>query len=264
MITIFSARTVQKCYNYFVHLVFCQAALWINNTHPFNGPFSGTTQVSRYQKGKTNLDFTGARDSEWQWHQLGHMQVCTSLQTDNHASTPPLSFLQAGCPSCRPANSVKALKAKALWINNTDKIKAWTQQPPITWRKTAYSISYTTLPWLTKATNALTTFLNKNWAETNQNGAQKYTRIRNFKTSNRCCWIGKLLLVLWYYNAEIQSEIWSGLRQNINNDINLTNCYSFRGTLSCWFPTGISSMDPLGRLCGVNANPKLNSANKNP
>jgi len=39
------------------------------------------TQVSRYQKGKTNLDFTEARDSEWQWHQLGHMQVCTSLQT---------------------------------------------------------------------------------------------------------------------------------------------------------------------------------------
>ena len=68
-------------------------------THPFDGPFSGTTQVSRYQKGKTNLDFTEARDSEWQWHQLGRMQVFTSLQTDNHASTPPLSFLQAGCPS---------------------------------------------------------------------------------------------------------------------------------------------------------------------
>jgi len=67
--------------------------------------------VGRYQKGKTNLDFTEARDSEWQWHQLGHMQVCTSLQADNHASTPPLSFLQAGCPSCRPTNSVKALKA---------------------------------------------------------------------------------------------------------------------------------------------------------
>jgi len=31
----------------------------------FNGPFSGTTQVSRYQKGKTNLDFTEARDIEW-------------------------------------------------------------------------------------------------------------------------------------------------------------------------------------------------------
>ena len=84
------------------------------HTHPFNVLFSGTTQVSRYQKGKTNLDFTEARDSVWQWHQLGRMQVCTLLQTDNHASTPPLSFLQAGCPSCSPTDSVKALKAKAL------------------------------------------------------------------------------------------------------------------------------------------------------
>jgi len=41
--------------------------------HTFNGPLSGTTRVSRYQKGKTNLDFTEARESEWQWHQLGHI-----------------------------------------------------------------------------------------------------------------------------------------------------------------------------------------------
>jgi len=128
--------------------------------------------VGWYQKGKTNLDFTEARDSEWQWHQrgicksaprsrqitmpaphhsvftgrmpflppnqqrqstegtyrdrkvkpiwillmqetvsvavaymLGYMQVCTSLQTDNHASTPPLSFLQAACTSCCATNS---------------------------------------------------------------------------------------------------------------------------------------------------------------
>jgi len=33
------------------------------------------------------------------------------------ASTPPLSFLQAGCPSCRPTNSVKALKANPAAIN---------------------------------------------------------------------------------------------------------------------------------------------------
>ena len=39
--------------------------------------FSGTTRVSRYQKGKTNLDFTEARDIEWQWHH----------QADNHANT---------------------------------------------------------------------------------------------------------------------------------------------------------------------------------
>jgi len=51
----------------------------------------------------------------WQWHQLGHMHIiCTSLQTDNQASTPPLSFFQAGCPSCPPTNSVKALKAKNI------------------------------------------------------------------------------------------------------------------------------------------------------
>jgi len=73
--------------------------------HTFKGSFSGTTRVSQCQKGKTNLDFTEARDSKWQWRQLGGMQVCTSLQTDNHVSTPPLSFLQAGCPSCRPTST---------------------------------------------------------------------------------------------------------------------------------------------------------------
>ena len=76
------------------------------NTHPFNGPFSRTTQVSRYQKGKTNLDFTEARDSEWQWHQLEHMQVCTSLQTDNHANTPPLVFYRPDAlPVAQPTAS---------------------------------------------------------------------------------------------------------------------------------------------------------------
>ena len=69
--------------------------------------------MSWYQKDKTNLNINEARGSEWQWYQLGHMQVCNSLQTDNHASTPPLSLLQAGCPSCHPTNSVKALKANA-------------------------------------------------------------------------------------------------------------------------------------------------------
>jgi len=49
-------------------------------THTFNGPLSGTIWVSWYLKGKTNLDFTEARDSEWQWNLLGHMQVCTSFQ----------------------------------------------------------------------------------------------------------------------------------------------------------------------------------------
>ena len=75
-------------------------------THPFNGPLSGTTRVSRYQNGKTSLDFAGATDSEWQWHQLGRMQVCTSIQTDNHASTPPLSFYRPDAlPAAQPTAS---------------------------------------------------------------------------------------------------------------------------------------------------------------
>ena len=78
----------------------------VTDTHPFSGLFSGTTQVSRYQKGKTNLDFTEARDREWQWHQLGHMQVCTSLQTDKHANTPPLSFYRPDAlPAAQPTAS---------------------------------------------------------------------------------------------------------------------------------------------------------------
>ena len=69
---------------------------------PFNGPLSGTTQVSRSHKGKTNLDFTWARDSEWLWYQLGHMQVCTLLHTDNHASTSLLSFFTGRMPFLPP------------------------------------------------------------------------------------------------------------------------------------------------------------------
>jgi len=78
------------------------------HTHPFHDPLSGTIQVSRYHKGKTNLDFTEASDSEWQWHQLDHMQVCRSLQTDNHASTPPLSFFYR--PDALPAIQPTASK----------------------------------------------------------------------------------------------------------------------------------------------------------
>ena len=91
------------------HLLFHIALRWLHthtHSHPFNGPLSRTTRVSRYQKGITNLDFTEARDSEWQWHQLGHMQVCTALETDNHASTSPLSFYRPDAlPAAQPTAS---------------------------------------------------------------------------------------------------------------------------------------------------------------
>jgi len=60
--------------------------------------------VSWYQKGKTSLDFPEARDSEWQWHQLGHMQVCTSLQTDNQPHQHPTTQLFTGRMPFLPPN----------------------------------------------------------------------------------------------------------------------------------------------------------------
>ena len=85
------------------------------HTHLFNGPFSGTTRVNQYQKGKPNLelDFTEARDSEWQWYQLGHMQVCTLLQTDNHASTPPLSFFTGRMPFLPPNQQLQSTEGRS-------------------------------------------------------------------------------------------------------------------------------------------------------
>jgi len=59
------------------------------HTHSFNGPFSRTTRVGRYQKGKTNLDFTKSRDSEWQWHQLAYssLHLAPDRQPRQHLTT---------------------------------------------------------------------------------------------------------------------------------------------------------------------------------
>jgi len=96
--------------------------LQLTHKRTFNGPFSGTTRVSRYQKGKTNLDFTEARDSEWPWHQLDHMQVCTSLQTDNHGSTPPLCFYR---PDALPAAEPTASKDWRQQLNIGNYFISW-------------------------------------------------------------------------------------------------------------------------------------------
>jgi len=70
--------------------------------------------VSWYQKGKTNLGFTEARDSEWQWNPLGRMQVCTSLQTDNRASTPPLSFFTGRMPFLPPNQQPQSTEGNTI------------------------------------------------------------------------------------------------------------------------------------------------------
>ena len=84
------------------------------HTHtPVYRPFSGTTQVSRYQKGKTNLDFTEARvsGSGISW------AICKPALRSRQITTPAPHhsvFLQTGCPSCRPTNSIKALKQHSM------------------------------------------------------------------------------------------------------------------------------------------------------
>ena len=80
--------------------------------HTFNYPFSGTTQVSWYQKGKKPIwillkqETVSGSGISW--------AICKSAPRSrhNHSSTPSVRFLQAGCPSCCPTNSVKTLKAK--------------------------------------------------------------------------------------------------------------------------------------------------------
>jgi len=76
---------------------------------PLTALFSGSTRVSEYQKGKNILDFTEARESERQWHQLGH--ICKSAPHSRQITMPAPQhcFLQAGCPSCSTTNGVKAL-----------------------------------------------------------------------------------------------------------------------------------------------------------
>jgi len=101
----------------FIHLILPQIIeTHTFNTHTFNGPFSRTTRVGRYQNGKTKLDFTEARDSEWQWLQLGHMQVCTSFQTDNHAITSPLRFFTGRMPFLPPNQQRQSTEGKSTEI----------------------------------------------------------------------------------------------------------------------------------------------------
>jgi len=90
------------------------------HTHPFNGPFSGTTQVSRYQKGKTiwillKQEIVSGSGISW--------AICKSAPRSKQITMPTRPF-------CRLTNSVKALKARnqQLKCGNTEKnypVRVW-------------------------------------------------------------------------------------------------------------------------------------------
>ena len=73
------------------------------------------------------------------------MQVCTSPQTDNHASIPPFSFLQAGCPSSHPTNSVEALKVQSCLASEAQTIHVLLQWPELL--AIAFDTCLPTLAW---------------------------------------------------------------------------------------------------------------------
>ena len=83
----------------------------------FIGLFSRTNWVSRYQRCNQSGFKWGKRcwGFGMLWHQLDDMQIiCISPQTDNHTNASSVDFLQAGCFSWRPANSVGTLKAECF------------------------------------------------------------------------------------------------------------------------------------------------------
>jgi len=91
-----------------VHTVRVQLLL----LEPFYGPFSGTTRLSRWQKRIFWTLWCKGRLTEADTLTIWLGAIPSGL-TSAHLHHPP--FLQAGCPSCRPTNTVKALKATSTF-----------------------------------------------------------------------------------------------------------------------------------------------------
>jgi len=55
----------------------------------------------------------------WQWQQLDHMQIiCTLLQTDNHASTSPLSFFMSRMSFLPPNQQRQSTEGNFFKVSN--------------------------------------------------------------------------------------------------------------------------------------------------
>ena len=85
--------------HFFLHLLYTHTRLTTF--------FSRTTWVSRHQKGKVFWILLKQEMMGWEWQQLDHMQIiCTTLQTDNHTSTPSLNFYRPDAlPGAQPTVS---------------------------------------------------------------------------------------------------------------------------------------------------------------
>jgi len=114
LITLWISIYRYSVYKILVYLTVTSGLTTNTHTHPFNGPFSGTTQVSRYQKlGKTNLDFTEARDSDISW------AICKSAPRSRQTTTPAPHHSVFYRPDALPADQPTASKhwRTVVWPN---------------------------------------------------------------------------------------------------------------------------------------------------
>jgi len=82
----------------------CRVAMHTHNHFTALLDLSGTTQVSRHQEGKTNLDLL-EQESEWQWHQLGGMEICTLTQTQPCQHPTQFFYRPDALPAAQPTVS---------------------------------------------------------------------------------------------------------------------------------------------------------------
>ena len=100
------------------------------HAQPFYGPLgfcpglSGWASTRKVKPGRQKRSgFTTARDSEWQWHQLGHIQICTLTQIHDHVNISQHGFYRPDAlPAAQPTASKQQLESaqrvhiSAKWI----------------------------------------------------------------------------------------------------------------------------------------------------
>ena len=119
--TMLSSASLPQCVGEASRHFWCSVwmLMFTEYTHLFNGPLSRTTRVSRCQKDKNQSAFYW---SKRQWVAVASsLHLILERQPCQH---PTLSFLQARCPSCHPANGVKALKTQA-YVYRVSKRMCW-------------------------------------------------------------------------------------------------------------------------------------------
>jgi len=98
-------------------LTYVHAMFSVSHTHtqPFYGPFPGPSRWAGARRELLDFMVQGKINRDRHTH-TNHPVGRHSIRT-NQCSPPPSSpyFLQAGCPSCHPTNSVKALKAASAF-----------------------------------------------------------------------------------------------------------------------------------------------------